>query len=62
MSNVRTLSPDDVANVLTFLSWQQPLLGTSPVERVGSAVEAGRILILDWLADNLRSEDEVDHA
>jgi hypothetical protein len=61
MANARSLSPENVADVLTFLSWQQPLLGTTPADRTGNSVEAGRTLILDWLAASLRSEDEVAH-
>jgi hypothetical protein len=52
----RSLSSENVANVLTFLSWQQPLQGSTPGREEAEAVECGRSVLLDFLAGCLRED------
>lgn len=50
------LPMESVANVLTFLSWQQMVQGTYPMAEERGKVEAGLSCILDWCAASLRAE------
>jgi hypothetical protein len=62
LHQLRPLDSDDVINVLTFLSWQQPLQGVAPSREHHDSIECGRMLILDWMANSIRiSNAEVAH-